>query len=126
MIFDFILKHFTKTLLSSRRTDKLIQQTIRSKFANCTVLTIAHRLHTVMDSDRVLVMDAGEVRELGHAYELLQRSGGYLRHLVDNTGSATANALQQAAEESYSKRLLDGRVPAEDLNLTVALHEQKE
>ncbi|EDW58559.1 ATP-binding cassette sub-family C member 4 [Drosophila virilis] len=107
-------------------TDKLIQQTIRSKFANCTVLTIAHRLHTVMDSDRVLVMDAGEVRELGHAYELLQRSGGYLRHLVDNTGSATANALQQAAEESYSKRLLDGRVPAEDLNLTAALHEQKE
>ncbi|XP_030562712.1 probable multidrug resistance-associated protein lethal(2)03659 [Drosophila novamexicana] len=107
-------------------TDKLIQQTIRSKFANCTVLTIAHRLHTVMDSDRVLVMDAGEVRELGHAYELLQRSGGYLRHLVDNTGSATANALQQAAEESYSKRLLDERVPAEDLNLTAALHEQKE
>lgn len=87
------------------------------------MLTIAHRLHTVMDSDRVLVMDAGEVRELGHAYELLQRPDGYLRHLVNNTGTSMSNALMQAAEESYSKRLLDGRVPAEDLNITAAMHE---
>lgn len=35
------------------QTDKFIQNTIRTKFAHCTVLTIAHRLHTIMDSDRV-------------------------------------------------------------------------
>ncbi|KAM8705279.1 hypothetical protein ACLKA7_009701 [Drosophila subpalustris] len=107
-------------------TDKLIQETIRSKFADCTVLTIAHRLHTVMDSDRVLVMDAGEARELGHAYELLQRPDGYLRQLVDHTGSATAFSLQQLAEESYSKRLLNKTETPEDHNVTVALHKKKE
>ncbi|SPP81313.1 multidrug resistance-associated protein 4 [Drosophila guanche] len=107
-------------------TDKLIQQTIRSKFAHCTVLTIAHRLHTVMDSDRVLVMDAGEARELGHPYELLQRPGGYLRQLVDNTGAATAFALKQSAEQSYSKQLLGDDTATDDLNITLALQEQTE
>lgn len=77
----------------------------------------------------MLVMDAGEARELGHPYELLQRSGGYLRQLVDNTGAATAFALQQAAEQSYSKQLLGDEkddTAAQDLNITLAMEEKSQ
>lgn len=58
-VFSPDFEPLTVFLLSVRRTDGLIQSTIRSKFARCTVLTVAHRLNTIMDSDRVLVMDAG-------------------------------------------------------------------
>lgn len=42
-------------------TDNLIQETIRSKFQNCTVLTVAHRLATIIDSDRVIVLGEGQL-----------------------------------------------------------------
>lgn len=68
-------------------TDKLIQLTIRQKFQNCTVLTIAHRLHTVMDNDKILVIDEGRAVEFGSPFDLLQRSDGYLKQLVNRSGT---------------------------------------
>ena len=53
-------------------TDFMIQKTIRHQFADCTVLTIAHRIHTILDSDRVLVLDAGRVVEFDEPQQLLQ------------------------------------------------------
>ena len=52
-------------------TDDLIQATIRSEFHDCTVLTIAHRLKTIMDSDKILLLDSGKVLEFEEPAKLL-------------------------------------------------------
>ncbi|XP_031637356.1 probable multidrug resistance-associated protein lethal(2)03659 isoform X2 [Contarinia nasturtii] len=85
-------------------TDKFLQKTIREKFTDCTVLTIAHRLHTVMDSDRVLVMDAGQAVEFDHAHRLLENSNGFLTKLVDETGFTTSRHLKQMAKQNYERK----------------------
>ncbi|NWV28367.1 MRP1 protein, partial [Origma solitaria] len=58
-------------------TDNFVQSTIKTEFHSCTVLTIAHRLHTVMDSGRVLVLDAGRILEYDTPQNLLQRKGAF-------------------------------------------------
>ncbi|MEE6486330.1 hypothetical protein FKM82_014574 [Ascaphus truei] len=75
-------------------TDNLIQRTIRSEFSDCTVLTIAHRLHTIMDSNRVMVLDAGKIIEFGSPDELLQRQGHFFSMTKDaGIGSAQSTVL---------------------------------
>lgn len=88
------------------QTDALIQSTIRSKFANCTILTIAHRLHTVMDSDKVLVMDAGRLVEFGSPYELLNELSGnkIFYSMVKQTGRATFEQLCRVAKEAHDAK----------------------
>ncbi|KAG1687448.1 Canalicular multispecific organic anion transporter 1 [Nymphon striatum] len=52
-------------------TDKIIQETIRNEFKECTILTIAHRLNTIMDSSRVMVLEHGEIAEFDSPSRLL-------------------------------------------------------
>uniref|UniRef100_A0A1Y1MN15 ABC transporter domain-containing protein n=1 Tax=Photinus pyralis TaxID=7054 RepID=A0A1Y1MN15_PHOPY len=84
-------------------TDIIIQETIRDKFSKCTVLTIAHRLNTIMDSDKVLVVDAGVAVEFDHPYVLLQNKVGVFYNLVQQTEKVMANTLLSIAKESYEK-----------------------
>ena len=56
-------------------TDQIIQRTIRTEFKHCTVITIAHRLATIMDSDRIFVMDKGAIAEQGTPHELIEAKG---------------------------------------------------
>uniref|UniRef100_A0A4W6CQC3 ATP-binding cassette, sub-family C (CFTR/MRP), member 2 n=1 Tax=Lates calcarifer TaxID=8187 RepID=A0A4W6CQC3_LATCA len=58
-------------------TDNLIQNTIRKEFSHCTVLTIAHRLHSIMDSSRVMVLDAGKIVEIDSPSNLLKKQGHF-------------------------------------------------
>ncbi|KAJ1649997.1 hypothetical protein GGF38_005949, partial [Coemansia sp. RSA 25] len=62
-------------------TDRKMQELIRTEFSDCTVLTIAHRLDTIMNSDRVVVMEQGRIVEVGEPRELMAR-GGMFSQLV--------------------------------------------
>ncbi|XP_017085489.2 ATP-binding cassette sub-family C member 4 [Drosophila eugracilis] len=88
------------------QTDALIQRTIRIKFKQCTVLTVAHRLHTVMDSDRIIVMDAGYAVEFDVPHLLLKKSQGHLRQMVEATGGE-AEALKKTASDSHKRMQRD-------------------
>jgi ABC-type multidrug transport system fused ATPase/permease subunit len=80
------------------QTDKLIQTVIKTQFADFTILTIAHRLNTIMESDKILVMDAGKVVEFAPPLALLTLPDGHFTGLLKETGPASYNELKRMAE----------------------------
>ncbi|GLV39331.1 uncharacterized protein CBL_20420 [Carabus blaptoides fortunei] len=93
------------------QTDALIQKTIRQKFAKCTVLTVAHRLNTIMDSDKVLVMESGSMVEFDHPHVLLQKLRGVFTKMVAETGNPMADQLKKIARDNYLQK---HQVPEEE------------
>ncbi|KAF9361073.1 hypothetical protein BGX26_006161 [Mortierella sp. AD094] len=69
-------------------TDNAIQRALRREFAGCTVLTIAHRINTIMDNDRILVLEQGQVAEYDTPQNLLQKKDGIFYSLAAKTGNA--------------------------------------
>ena len=70
-------------------TDAAIQKMIRENFKNATVLTIAHRLNTILDSDRILVLDDGNLAEFDTPENLLSKPDGLFRGMVDKSKAVT-------------------------------------
>jgi ATP-binding cassette subfamily C (CFTR/MRP) protein 1 len=77
-------------------TDSSIQDMIRENFKDATVLTIAHRLNTIMDSDKVLVLDDGRVAEYDTPQALLAREGSLFKAMVDKSSEAKAKGADDA------------------------------
>ncbi|KAG2178766.1 hypothetical protein INT43_001612 [Umbelopsis isabellina] len=69
-------------------TDSLIQETIRREFVDCTILTIAHRINTVMDSDKILVLDKGVIAEYDTPKALLAKPDSVFYSLAKQAGQA--------------------------------------
>ena len=87
-------------------TDSKIQETIRE--LKSTIITIAHRLQTIVDYDKVLVLDKGHVVEYGHPYELLKKDGkdAIFKGMCETSGDL--EALQKAAKKAWDAgRLVD-------------------
>jgi ABC-type multidrug transport system fused ATPase/permease subunit len=85
-------------------TDSKIQETIRELTG--TVITIAHRLQTIVDYDKVLVLDKGEVVEYAHPWELINKEDGTFRSMCDMSGEL--EVLIKAAKKKWDAgRLVD-------------------
>ncbi|XP_060602685.1 multidrug resistance-associated protein 1-like [Ruditapes philippinarum] len=87
------LLHKTKILILDEataavdlETDELIQATIRTEFSDCTILTIAHRLNTVLDYDRVLVLSEGKILEIDAPNKLLQDPSSVFFKMAKDAG----------------------------------------
>ncbi|KAG0005591.1 hypothetical protein BGZ79_003502 [Entomortierella chlamydospora] len=68
-------------------TDNAIQRALRREFSGCTVLTIAHRINTIMDSDRILVLEKGQVAEYDSPQNLLQNKDSIFYSLAAKSGN---------------------------------------
>lgn len=90
-------------------TDNFIQEKLKQTFNNCTVVIIAHRLATVIDADRILVMGDGMAKEFDHPYKLLVADlndtsitgEGHFAQMVKSTGEETAASLFKIAKDKF-------------------------
>ncbi|KYN37405.1 Multidrug resistance-associated protein 4 [Trachymyrmex septentrionalis] len=83
--------------IKSDCTDALIQNTIRSSFKECTVITIAYRLNTIIDSNRIIVMENGSI------VLLHDKPTGYFSQMVEKTGNEMAQSLLEQAKKACEK-----------------------
>eukprot|EP00177_Eucheuma_denticulatum_P007234 GFKZ01013162.1.p1 GENE.GFKZ01013162.1~~GFKZ01013162.1.p1 ORF type:complete len:1384 (+),score=212.46 GFKZ01013162.1:285-4436(+) len=84
-------------------TDRLIQETIRTHLKHATILTIAHRLFTLADYDKIVMMDDGVVAEFASPAELLSRENSRFAALVESMGEAGAARFREMVREKTNE-----------------------
>jgi len=83
------------------KTDSIIQATLRHQMSSdVTIITVAHRLQTIMDADKIMVLDNGRIAEFDSPKTLLQKTDGLLKSLVD--GSGDKNTLYAIADGGFN------------------------
>ncbi|KAI0793789.1 P-loop containing nucleoside triphosphate hydrolase protein [Fomes fomentarius] len=84
-------------------TDSIIQRSLRTELGkDVTLLTVAHRLQTIMDADKIMVLDAGQIVEFGKPSELLKDEKGFLHALVEESGDKETLYAMAAAKSTSS------------------------
>ena len=74
-------------------TDRLIQETVKHKFHGCTLLVIAHRIRTIIKSDRIIVIDSGICKEYGTPIELYSQENSLFKNMIHHTGPEESQHL---------------------------------
>ncbi|KAJ3255369.1 hypothetical protein HK103_006288 [Boothiomyces macroporosus] len=83
--------------------DKLLQTVLRKTLKDATIISIAHRLNTIADFDRVLVLDQGDMKEFDSPHVLLQDPSSAFSKLAESSGAANAAAIRDIARKAYQK-----------------------
>mmetsp|Transcript_5901 Transcript_5901/g.21066 ORF Transcript_5901/g.21066 Transcript_5901/m.21066 type:complete len:109 (-) Transcript_5901:255-581(-) len=86
--------------LSADATDQLMQRAIREHFAESTVITVAHRLHTLADASRILLLSDGRVAEFDAPAALLADASSHFSRLVAELGPHAEGKLRDAIAEA--------------------------
>lgn len=81
------------------KTDELIQKMIQTEFQNTTVITIAHRLNTIINYDKILVLDKGEVQEYDTPSNLVNDSETFLGKSIRKVGLDYTKQMIELAEK---------------------------
>ena len=89
------------------KTDEAIQRVIRKDFADSTVITIAHRINTIIDFDRIVILDKGKVVEAGSPLSLLDNENGFLNHMVQSMGTDAAAVLRKKASMNADRQCIE-------------------
>jgi len=98
------------------KTDEFVQKVVREEFVGRTVITIAHRLQSVIDYDNIAVMQKGKLAEFGSPMELLSDQNSHFSSMLSSLGAETASKLKIAASRAHQAHKV-GITPMKSIDL---------